>query len=59
MPKGEKNSLPYRRAQIAESNRNRWKDGGCPEATRKKTSESMKRYFEKRRQENENGRRLC
>ena len=58
MPKGDKNGLPYRREQTANSNRNRWKDG-CPYSTRLKLSESAKRREAKKREENENGRRIC
>lgn len=58
MPKGDKNGLPYRREQTANSNRNRWKDG-CPDSTRIKLSESAKRREAKKREENENGRRIC
>ena len=57
MPKGDKNSLPYRRQQSSESNRNRWKDG-CPESTRIKLSESAKRREAKKREQNENGRTI-
>ena len=48
MPKGDKNSLPYR---------NRWKDG-CPESTRNKLSESAKRREANKREQNENGRTI-
>ena len=58
MPKGDKNSLDYRRKQSSESNQNRWKNG-CPEETRKKLSESAKKMHERHRKENENGRRIC
>jgi hypothetical protein len=54
MPKGEKNSLAYRREQTANSNRNRWKDG-CPDSTRMKLSEAAKRREAKKREQNENG----
>ena len=57
MPKGDKNSLPYRRQQSSESNRNRWKDG-CPESTRIKLSESAKRREANKREQNENGRTI-
>ena len=57
MPKGDKNSLPYRRQQSSESNRNRWKDG-CPESTRIKLSESAKRREAKKREQNEDGRTI-
>ena len=57
MPKGDKNSLPYRRQQSSESNRNRWKDG-CPESTRNKLSESAKRREAKKREQNEDGRTI-
>ena len=57
MPKGDKNSLPYRRQQSSESNRNRWKDG-CPESTRIKLSESAKRREAKKREKNEDGRTI-
>lgn len=57
MPKGDKNSLPYRREQTANSNRNRWKNG-CPDSTRSKLSEVAKRREAKKREQNENGRRI-
>ena len=57
MPKGDKNSLPYRREQIAESNRNRWKDG-CPDSTRNKLSESAKRREANKREQNEDSRTI-
>lgn len=57
MPKGDKNSLPYRRQQSSESNKNRWKDG-CPESTRQKMSESIRKWHQQRKTENENGRTI-
>lgn len=57
MPTGDKNSLPYRRQQSSESNRNRWKDG-CPESTRHKMSESAFKRHQHRREQNENGRTI-
>lgn len=57
MPKGDKNGLPYRREQTANSNRNRWKDG-CPDSTRSKLSEAAKQQHAKKREENENGTRI-
>ena len=57
MPTGDKNSLPYRRQQSSESNRNRWKDG-CPESTRHKMTESATKRHQRRREQNENGRTI-
>ena len=57
MPKGDKNSLPDRRQQSSESNRNRWKDG-CPESTRQKMTESAIKRHQQQREENENGRTI-
>ena len=57
MPKGAKNSLPYRRQQSSESNRNRWKDG-CPESTRQKMTESAIKRHQHRREQNEDSRTI-
>lgn len=58
MPTGDKNSLPYRRQQSSESNRNRWKDG-CPESTRQKMSESaFKRHEREKNGTNEDSRTI-
>lgn len=57
MPTGDKNSLPYRRQQSSESNRNRWKNG-CPESTRQKMAESARKRHQQRKTENENGRTI-
>ena len=57
MPKGDKNSLPYRRQQSSESNRSRWKDG-CPESTRQKMTDSAIKRHQHRREQNENGRTI-
>lgn len=57
MPTGDKNSLPYRRKQSSESNRNRWKNG-CPESTRQKMAESARKRHQQRREQNENGRTI-
>ena len=57
MPTGDKNSLPYRRQQSSESNRNRWKDG-CPESTRQKMIDSAIKRHQHRREQNENGRTI-
>ena len=57
MPKGDKNSLPYRRQQSSESNRNRWKDG-CPEYTRQKMTESAIKRHQHMREQNEDSRTI-
>ena len=58
VPTGDKNSLPYRRQQSSESNRNRWKDG-CPESTRQKMSESaFKRHEREKNGTNEDSRTI-
>ena len=46
MPKGDKNSLPYR-----------WKDG-CPESTRQKMTDSAIKRHQQQREQNENGRTI-